>query len=159
MKGRLKSAGLKRFSQEHLTGRNATSPRTHIPLGSCTDADSGEDAFCQTKGRQQTTVNAVVSYVGAAGGSRKLWKLLVGLHPLAGWTGPKYPNVTAGNEPTLQCGMPPTGGCLYDLEADPTEHAPLEGPSSRDSASGPLQRALLTSQMNSGSLYRCDKSA
>ena len=103
-------------------------PRDRIPLGSCADAPD-IDAFCQTKGHQQTTVNAVVAYLGE-GEQRTLWKLLVGRIPLAGWTGPKYPNGTGANTPTISCGTPGVGGgtgCLYNLDADPTEHNDLSG--------------------------------
>eukprot|EP01046_Picozoa_sp_COSAG06_P107522 COSAG06_NODE_53862_length_297_cov_1.505051_1_plen_69_part_10 len=41
----------------------SVSPRSSIPLGSCTAAPD-EDAFCQTDGHQQTIVNAVVAYIG-----------------------------------------------------------------------------------------------
>ena len=49
---------------DFLTGKSTTSPRTQIPLGSCSDAPD-VDAFCQTKGHQQTTVNSVVAYLGS----------------------------------------------------------------------------------------------
>jgi arylsulfatase A-like enzyme len=106
---------------DFLVGKVATSPRAEIPLGSCTAAPD-QDAFCQSEGHQQTIVNAVVTYVGD-GADRQLWKLLIGRVPLAGWTGPKYPNGTGAETPTVSCGMPPEGsGCLYNLSDDPTEH-------------------------------------
>lgn len=104
---------------DYLTGKTTTSPRNTIPLGSCSAAPD-EDPFCQTKGNMPATVNGVVSYLGA-GTVRRLWKLLIGRIPLAGWTGPKYPNGTAAVTPTVDCGA----GCLYDLQADPTEHFDL----------------------------------
>ena len=85
-----------------LTGKTAVSPRNTIPLGSCSAAPD-EDAFCQTKGNMPATVNGVVSYLGA-GADRRLWKLLVGRIPLAGWTGPRYPNGTGAVTPTVDCG-------------------------------------------------------
>eukprot|EP00937_MAST-01D_sp_MAST-1D-sp2_P004148 g4148.t1 len=112
----------------HLTGRSSVPPRTHIPLGSCADAPDA-DAFCQTRGHQQTTVNSVVAYLGE-GEQRALWKLLVGRIPLGGWTGPKYPNGTGASTPTVGCGTPGVDGgkgCLYNLDADPTEHDNLGG--------------------------------
>ena len=109
-----------------VTGKSKVSPRTAIPLGSCSAAPD-EDAFCQTEGYQQTTVNAVVSYLGE-GEERQLYKLLVGRVPLAGWTWAKYPgpppNGTSNHgTPTLSCGTPGVNGsgCLYNLDADPYE--------------------------------------
>ena len=82
---------------------------------------SAPQAFCQTAGHQRTTVNAVVAYLGQ-GSQQTLWKLLVGRVPLAGWTGPKYPNGTQASTPTVSCGIPPEGdGCLYNLNSDPHE--------------------------------------
>jgi arylsulfatase I/J len=102
---------------EFLTGKTSVSPRTAIPLGSCTAAPD-EDAFCQTEGHQQTIVNAVVSYVGE-GRERRLWKLLIGRVPLGGWTWPRYPHSTGASTPTVSCGTNIDGqwvngaGCLY----------------------------------------------
>jgi len=73
-------------------------------------------------------VNSVVAYLGE-GKQRILWKLLVGRIPLAGWTWPKYPNGTGASTPTVGCGTPGVNGtgCLYNLDADPTEHDDLGG--------------------------------
>ena len=73
-------------------------------------------------------VNSVVAYLGE-GKQRILWKLLVGRIPLAGWTWPKYPNGTGASTPTVGCGTPGVNGtgCLYNLDADPTEHTNLGG--------------------------------
>ena len=73
-------------------------------------------------------MNGVVSYLGT-GADRKLWKLLIGRIPLAGWTWPKYPNGTAAATPPISCGTPGVSGtgCLYNLDADPTEQNDLGG--------------------------------
>ena len=110
---------------DFLTGKTHDSPRTAIPLGSCSAAPD-QDAFCQTEGHQQTIVNAVVAYLGE-GKQRQLWKLIVGRVPLAGWAWPKYPgpapNNTSTGFPTVSCGTPGVDGtgCLYNLDSDPTE--------------------------------------
>jgi hypothetical protein len=81
-----------------------------------------------------TIVNGIVTYIEDQEGTnygqgltRILWKLLVGWIPLAGWTGPKYPNASFTNTPTISCGTPGVdgAGCLYNLDADPTEHVNL----------------------------------
>lgn len=61
-----------------------------------------------------------MSYLGE-GSERTLWKMLIGRVPLGGWTGPKYPNATGANTPTVSCGTPPHNGtgCLYNLDHDP----------------------------------------
>ena len=55
-------------------------------------------------------------------------KLVTGVQPMTGWTGPVYPNNT-GAQPGFypkgwqhDCGA---GGELYDVQADPTEHVNL----------------------------------
>jgi arylsulfatase I/J len=117
---------------DRLVSKTDVAPRTFIPLGSCSDAPD-KDAFCQSKGNQQTIVNGIVAYVGREGSARTLWKLLIGRIPLAGWTWQKYPNGTAANTPTISCGTPVltmngmggVGGCLFNLTADPNEHNDL----------------------------------
>lgn len=119
-----------------LSGASTVSPRSTIPMGSCTAAPD-VDAFCQTEGLQQTIVNSVVAYLGK-GAERTLWKLLIGRVPLAGWTWPKYPNTTTPHTPTVSCGTPGgvngSSGCLYNLDADPNEH--------NDVAADPAHAAL-----------------
>ena len=55
------------------------------------------------------------------------YKLVVGKQPMAGWTGPTYPN-NSGVQPSFI----PKGwvhdchtGCLFNVREDPTEHANL----------------------------------
>ena len=57
------------------------SPRTEVPLGSCIEADRGEDIFCANHGHMQTTVNGIVTYLGAnvtGTDAPHIWKLLLG---------------------------------------------------------------------------------
>ena len=131
------------------------SPRTNIPLGSCSDAPD-RDAFCQTKGHQQTTVNAMIAYLGV-GQQRALWKLLVGRIPLAGWTGPKYPNGTGADTPTIDCGMPGVDGstgCLYNLDVDPNEHNNLGGDDKYAAVAAQLFAML---QLHNGTTFSPDR--
>lgn len=110
-----------------LSGQAARGPRSEVPLGSCSQADRLKDTACETKGLMQTTVSGMIAWIGE-GSERRLWKLLVGKHPLGGWTGPKSPNSTAAKMPAINCGMPPKApGCLFDLTADPEERTDLAG--------------------------------
>mmetsp|Transcript_14657 Transcript_14657/g.16265 ORF Transcript_14657/g.16265 Transcript_14657/m.16265 type:complete len:533 (+) Transcript_14657:62-1660(+) len=92
-----------------LSGQTKTSPRNIIPLGS---PDPPEERMSVVP----TIVNGII--VGE-------WKLLVGNISQDSWTGPRYPNVTTNWESTahhLSCG---TGGCLFNIKNDPTEHVNL----------------------------------
>eukprot|EP01062_Namystynia_karyoxenos_P052672 TRINITY_DN422_c0_g2_i3.p1 TRINITY_DN422_c0_g2~~TRINITY_DN422_c0_g2_i3.p1 ORF type:complete len:569 (+),score=189.30 TRINITY_DN422_c0_g2_i3:107-1708(+) len=75
-----------------LSGANATAPRTHF---------------------------LVLKNLIVAG----KWKYAQGEMIEANWGGPRYPNASTMDDPisnyTLQC---PDSGCLFDLEADVTEH-------------------------------------
>jgi hypothetical protein len=77
-----------------LSGANATSPRTELPL----------------------SPTAFIS------GRYKL--LLGAAEPYATWTGERYPNATSPahrpGDANADCATP--GGCLFDVVADPTEH-------------------------------------
>ena len=92
------------------------SPRTEVPLGSCTAADRGRDVFCATQGHQQTTVNGIVTYLGTnvtGTDTPHIWKLLLGEHiSVDSWSGPKAPNGTKSSRraaATSECGG---SGCL-----------------------------------------------
>lgn len=78
-----------------LSGANATSPRTEVPVG--------PGALVTTR-----------------------WKLLLGRVSSAGWDGPLFPNASSPTHDVegaaLECG---TGGCLFDLQADPGEQVDL----------------------------------
>ena len=80
-----------------ISHANATSPRTEIPVG--------------------PTVLLHTQY-----------KLMLGAQIEATWGGPQYPNSSSvaapvDPGPTLACGA--KGGCLFDVIADPTEHADI----------------------------------
>jgi hypothetical protein len=77
-----------------ISHANASSPREEIPVG------------------------PTVLIQGA-------YKLMLGAQIEATWAGPSYPNGSSPAAPvdpgpTLACGA--KGGCLFNVEADPTEH-------------------------------------
>jgi arylsulfatase B len=70
--------------------------------------------------------NAAVTGVIVDEGGSGLWKMLVGSVPMATWTGPQSPNASfswlghvSPEQQWLECGG---RGCLWRLDADPTEH-------------------------------------
>jgi len=91
-----------------LAGFNATSPRQELAIG--TDG---------------LTIGIGKSFDTRVGGLiRGKYKLLQQvLLPMAGWTGPVFPNLTRWDaDYTLAvCGPSPLVGCLFDLEKDPEE--------------------------------------
>lgn len=55
--------------------------------------------------------------------SGKMWKLLIGQLDMSAWTGPLFPNQTGAPVGGIKdCGLPPNGGCLFDLVSDPAEY-------------------------------------
>jgi len=87
-----------------LSGKNSTSPRTEIPLGSFLEALDG-------------TFTTVV-----AGLIQGPWKLLLGPNTQNGWQGPFFPNTSTNWNSylnPLRCGLV---GCLFNIIDDPTEH-------------------------------------
>ena len=101
-----------------LSGANATSPRTEVPVGS-----AGSEAGFPPSMANATVVQALVTADG--------WKLMVGSTGQSIWTGPYYPNAsTSWKDLPYECGFPgqapPAGkaasGCLFNITADPTEH-------------------------------------
>jgi arylsulfatase I/J len=67
-----------------------------------------------------------------------LWKIITGEEGSACWMGPQYPNASGnpGCDSTVNCG----DGCLYNLDADPTEHDNV--------AAAPENKATLTYMQN-----------
>ena len=62
---------------------------------------------------------------GPAGG---LWKLLrEPVIPMNGWQGPSFPNLTVSTDYSKDLGRECAGGCLFRLDADPTEHEDVSG--------------------------------
>ena len=84
-----------------LSGANASSPRTHVLLGSSDGTDKSG--------------NTIVEGVVRADG----YKLLLGKQASAFWTGPVYPNSTTYPAGSENCGKQ---GCLFNVLADPNEH-------------------------------------
>jgi arylsulfatase I/J len=129
--GRAAAAGLPAvdsISQVGLLAGNTTAARSTVVIGGTCYECSDEQGT-----RSNATVHGIISDEREASG--KLWKLLIGQLDMDGWTGPLFPNMTgepvAGN---YDCGLPPDGGCLFDLESDPTEHVDVASanPSVRD---------------------------
>jgi len=98
-----------------LTGANATSPRAELQLST------------------QALVQCNPSFVATAGAAAKptCYKLITGMQPMNGWTGPQYPNAS-GPQPAEIPGAGISGweydcgdGELFDVLADPTEHVNL----------------------------------
>ncbi len=101
-----------------LSGANATSPRTHIAVGS-----DGSEANLPPG----TRVQGIVRGDG--------YKLLIGATGQNVWTGRFYPNAsTSWSDVPYHCGIPANGsapavgrgGCLFNVATDPTEHAELD---------------------------------
>ena len=88
----------------YVLGANTTSPRTEVVLGGHPTND----------GTGHPGPRAII--VGR-------WKLLLGASAglgMAGWTGPRFPNASSA---TVSFAVQPCRtGCLYDLDADETEH-------------------------------------
>jgi len=84
-----------------LSGANASSPRTHVLLGSSDGTDKSG--------------NTIVEGVVRADG----YKLLLGKQASAFWTGPTYPNSSTYPSGSENCG---DAGCLFNVLADPNEH-------------------------------------
>jgi len=84
-----------------LSGANATSPRTHVILGSSDDTDKAG--------------NTIVTGAIRADG----YKLLLGKIQSAFWTGPSYPNASVYPTGHEDCG---TAGCLFNVFDDPSEY-------------------------------------
>mmetsp|Transcript_125716 Transcript_125716/g.367326 ORF Transcript_125716/g.367326 Transcript_125716/m.367326 type:complete len:626 (-) Transcript_125716:132-2009(-) len=105
----------------YIAGDVVASPRTSIPLGSssCVNASVG----CINEwgdAPSATVVQGLLLDERSLGGG--LWKLLVGSIPMDGWQGPHYPNAStlgwAAQDSIHSCEK----GCLFQLDADPTEH-------------------------------------
>lgn len=81
-----------------LSGANTSAPHAHIPLGT-------DDA--------NRTVGGLI---------QGPWKLLLGTQLWGFWQGEQFPNASTphtGTVGTLECG---DGGCLFNIDDDPTEH-------------------------------------
>ena len=93
-----------------VSGANATSPRVELPLSAAGNASAGAPTL---KG---TALIVSCPASAACPGSRGRFKLVRGQMANGAWPGVTTPN---GTLPTLltDCGR----GCLFDLDADPTE--------------------------------------
>lgn len=105
-----------------LLGKTSVSPRNELAIGMPTTG--GPE-------RGGGYVGGLIQYP---------WKLLVGDVPMAGWTGPKYPNHTTDTNCFTSVSANPSKiplpcapeclciahcgvtGCLYNIEEDETEH-------------------------------------
>ena len=125
-----------------LLGRNLTSPRTEIAIGTeprpsnlsgaplCASYDAtpyyhdprvlGDEITPHPLFGRCTTLSGVIVDEGAAG----LWKLLTGNVDQAVYTGPHYPNATTDMNSASFVGHC-AAGCLYNLRDDPLEAVDL----------------------------------
>ena len=110
----------------YLSGKVSHSPRRQVQIGSTTCEQPAKPG-CINKwgwGDVRTVVQGLIEDRGDAG----VWKLLIGRNPMNGWQGPYYPNKTTPahawsfNE-VYDCGET---GCLFRLDADPSEHTDLK---------------------------------
>ena len=92
----------------YLSGANATSPRTEVPIGSSGDGISDGATIIQGLLR--------------ADGYKILWDSC----DFPVWTGPIYPNKTTASAKwqniPLDCGTLEAPKCLFNVFSDPTEH-------------------------------------
>ena len=125
-----------------LLGRNLTSPRTEIPIGTeprasnlsgaplCISYDAtpyyhdprvlGDEIAAPPLLGRCTTLSGVIVDEGAAG----LWKLLTGNVEQAVYTGPHSPNASTDMNSAFFVGHC-SAGCLYNLRDDPLEEHDL----------------------------------
>jgi hypothetical protein len=130
---------------KYITGEAKSSPRRSIAVGSSTpctgchctaDHKFSNDPCLNLWGGNpsNTTLGGIILDVRPTDGSDDsntgpsagLWKLLIDKLPMNGWQGPQFPNVSTATwiaeTEELDCG---SEGCLFELEADPTEHHDL----------------------------------
>jgi arylsulfatase I/J len=125
-----------------LLGRNLTSPRSEIPIGTeprasnlsgaplCISYDAspyyedprvlGDEIAAPPLLGRCTTLSGVIVDEGEAG----LWKLLTGTVEQAVYTGPHYPNASSSINSMLYASHC-AAGCLYNLRDDPLEQVDL----------------------------------
>ena len=110
----------------YLSGRAARSPRVELPLGSSVLANGSLDLYGEgdplgNGTRSFTVVGGLLMYDGG-----ELWKLLYEDVAMSGWQGPRFPNGSTTTDfvrSVEPCGGGRGhGGCLFRLDADPTEH-------------------------------------
>ena len=126
-----------------LSGANASSPRTHIILGSSDDSDKAGNTIVEGviradgcggagagrgRGRLRLHARARAPALTPATPRPHLplpsarpprsYKLILGKQHSAFWTGPTYPNSSTYPTGTEDC----TAGCLFNVFTDPTEH-------------------------------------
>ena len=112
---------------QYWSGATDTPPRKVLAVGSCVSPslrrrhpeNHGFDLWCTTPD-DVTTAGGVLVDEGPGGG---LWKLLrEPVIPMNGWQGPSFPNLTVSTDYSKDLGRECADGCLFQLDADPTEH-------------------------------------
>ena len=120
-----------------LSGAAAASPRDEVPLGSSSCVVPAPGCINEWGAAPSATVvNGLIRREPDGGG---LWKLLVGPVPMNGWQGPRFPNASTTGwaaEASIHHCEP---ACLFELDADPTEHVDL----AKSAAQGARVRAML----------------
>lgn len=94
-----------------VSGATRVSPRVELPLSARGNATA-------LKG---TALIVTCPASGACPSSRGRFKLVRGHMANGAWPGPTTPNGSKPAEVAVDCGA----GCLFDLDADPTEHVDL----------------------------------
>lgn len=101
----------------YLSGQTSVPPRTEVPFGT---SRNPKDIWCTQSN------NIDVHTVIQTDQNGHLFKLIVGQGPFAVWSGPQTPNETTHEHPNPGSVFDDCGfelGCLFNLTADPSEHA------------------------------------
>lgn len=110
----------------YLSGVDARPPRTFLPLGASTCRFPSQANCTNFWGEGTNTTTMVDSLIEDLRPDGGLWKLVLGRQSETGWQGPRYPNASTSewnsSASIFDCG---SGGCLYRIDLDPSEHNDL----------------------------------
>merc|ERR1711907_191555 len=101
-----------------ITPNSSSSARQELPLAFCTNVGGASDDCVSTaQGVKNVSQYDQAAFIGDGG----RWKVVFGdQHGFGFFTGPAHPNGTKDYQDE-GC----VGGCLFDLQNDPTEHINL----------------------------------